>query len=253
MNILMKDLTVKYQHKKEVHTALNHINLEVRSGEFLMVLGESGSGKTTLIHCLAGLHTLYEGSIHYNNQDISLIPVNELNVGYISQEYRLYPTLTVFDNIAFPLLVEKVPADEIRKRVKEIARLLEIDFLLTRKPKVLSGGQQQRVAIARAMIKKPSIFLLDEPLSNLDENTRDEFRHLFRKLHSQMKTTFIYVTHSSKEALTLGSSVAILYEGQLIQRGTPNEVYTNPTNDYVRSLLHDVEIDFKDDQNDTTI
>ncbi len=250
MEIIIENLTVKYTKKKFTTLALYNLNLKIASGEFFVVLGESGSGKSTLLNCLANLNVDYEGTIYFDKKDILEIPTNEMNIGYVTQDYRLYPNLTIFDNIAFPLRNAKVPAEEIRRRVANIADILEISHLLTRKPKVLSGGQQQRVALARALVKNPNVCLFDEPFSNLDENTRLEFGNLLLALHEKFNTTFVYVTHNVLEAFKLGSMIAILKSGELVQKGRTNEIYKQPKDDYVKYLFCDLNFKVKDLKDD---
>lgn len=244
MEIIIKDLTVKYKPKKEVTIALDSLSIKINSGDFFVILGESGSGKTTLLNCLSGLNFNYEGEIIFDDTNILEKLTSELNIGFVTQDFRLYPNLTIFENIAFPLKNAHVPIDEIRRRVNEIANTLDIHHLLTRKPKFLSGGQQQKVAIARALVKNPTVCLFDEPFSNLDEHVRISYSRMLKDLHQKYSSTFVYVTHNVKEAFILSDTIAILKEGKLIQSGTPMEIYSKPKDDYVRYLIKDLNFDF---------
>lgn len=213
-----------YKNKKEYVTALDRISLSVAQGELLVVLGQSGSGKTTLLKCILGLCDYIAGELFIDGTAIDSFRLKESNIGYIRQELNLYPHMTVYDNIAFPLRTIHTPQAEVDRRVKEIAALLEIDWLLTRKPRQLSGGQLQRVAIARALIKNPVTVLFDEPFSSIDPKLRTEMRLLVKKIHKTYGCTMLFVTHDLTDALSLADRVVILEEGKIEAVGTPQEL-----------------------------
>ncbi len=235
MKLDIKNLKLEY--KKGNIMALDDISFTVDDNDFLVVVGPSGCGKTSLLKVILGLLD-YPGEILIEGLDESKIKIQDRNITYISQSYSLYPNMTVFENIAFPLKIKKVAIDEIRRRVKEVAEILEIEFLLSRKPRQLSGGQQQKVAIAKALIKDPSLCLFDEPFSNLDNRTRIELRHLLLKLHQQLEYTFIFVTHDQTEAMALANKLIVMNQGKIEQIGPPLEVYNHPVNDFVHDFMH---------------
>lgn len=213
-----------YKTKKEYVTALDHISLTVNRGELLVILGQSGSGKTTLLKCILGLCDYISGQLHIDGISIDDFRLKGSNIGYIRQELNLYPHMTVYDNIAFPLRMIHTPQAEVDRRVKEMAALLEIDWLLTRKPRQLSGGQLQRVAIARALIKNPVTVLFDEPFSSIDPSLRAELRQLVKKIHQAFGCTILFVTHDLTDALNLAERVVILEEGKIQAVGTPQKL-----------------------------
>lgn len=217
--------------------AVNKLNLEAEDKEFLVLLGPSGCGKTTVLRCIAGLETPDEGEIYIGEQLVNDLNPKERDIAMVFQTYALYPHMSVFSNLAFPLENAKVPKDEIKKRVRQVAELLQIEALLKRKPKQLSGGQRQRVALGRAMIREPHVFLMDEPLSNLDAKLRVYMRAELKKLQKEVGITTIYVTHDQVEAMTMGDKVAILNEGILQQVGTPNRIYFQPSNVFVAGFI----------------
>ncbi len=220
------------------HTVLDRISFTVAPGEFLVILGPSGSGKSTLLRLIAGLDHPNSGDIRFDGQSILALPPAARDVGMVFQNYALYPHLTVWENLAFPLLVRKVPKATIAQRVERIAKVLHIETLLQRKPRELSGGQQQRVALGRALIRQPRVFLLDEPLSNLDAQLRQQMRkELVQLQQHSFRTTTLYVTHDQTEAMTMGDRIAILHEGKLQQIGTPEEIYRRPANRFVASFI----------------
>lgn len=229
----LKNISKKYDQ----NLILKDISLDINDKEFLVLVGPSGSGKSTLIRVIAGLEEHDSGKIIYNGRDIGSIAPKDRELSMVFQNYALYPHKTVFENIAFPLLISNFKKQEIETKVNLIARKLNIDELLERKPGQLSGGQRQRVAVARAMAKDPNIFLLDEPLSNLDAKLRTKMRKEISSLHKDSDSTFIYVTHDQIEALTLGDRVVILNAGVIQQLGTPYEVYHNPANTFVASFI----------------
>lgn len=216
---------------------LNDISIEARSGEFLVLLGPSGCGKSTLLHAIAGLHKISSGEIRLDHRVLNDVPCQDRDIAMVFQSYALYPSMTVRENIAFPLQMRKVPAAERTKAVGDVATLLQISHLLDRKPAQLSGGQRQRVAIGRALVREPSLFLFDEPLSNLDALLRVEMRTELKKLHQRMGRTTVYVTHDQIEAMTLATRIAILERGIVQQLGTPNEVYNKPANLFVATFI----------------
>jgi multiple sugar transport system ATP-binding protein len=216
---------------------LKDINLHIDSGEFLVLLGPSGCGKSTLLHAIAGLHGVTSGEIRLDGKVINDLPCQHRDIAMVFQSYALYPSMTVRQNIAFPLEMRKVPAEKRASAVQAVAKLLQIEHLLDRKPSQLSGGQRQRVAIGRALVREPSIFLFDEPLSNLDALLRVEMRTELKKLHQRMAKTTVYVTHDQIEAMTLATRIAILDKGALQQVGTPNEVYDRPANIFVATFI----------------
>jgi len=217
--------------------AMNDINMIVNNGEFMVLLGPSGCGKTTTLLTLAGIYKPTSGNIYFDEQIVNNLPSKYRKIGMVFQNYALYPHMTIFENIAFPLRAMKIPNKDIDKKVRAIAFNLGIDTLLDRKPSQISGGQQQRVAIARALIKEPSILLFDEPLSNLDANLRVSTRAEIKRLQSTLKITTVYVTHDQSEAMVLGDKIAIFNNGYIVQLGTPNEVYNHPQNIFVAGFL----------------
>src|SRR6202789_1745705 len=213
------------------------VNIDVNSGEFLVLLGPSGCGKSTLLHAIAGLHSITSGDIVIDGKRVNDVPCQDRDIAMVFQSYALYPSMTVAQNIGFPLEMRKVGTTEREKAVMEVARLLRIDHLLNRKPGQLSGGQRQRVAIGRALVREPKMFLFDEPLSNLDALLRVEMRTELKKLHQRIGRTTVYVTHDQVEAMTLASRIAILNNGVLQQLGTPSEVYDRPANLFVATFI----------------
>ena len=222
--IEFQDFSCFYKHKKEYIPALNHIDLTVKRGEFLVILGPSGCGKTTLLKCILGLCNYISGNLPVDGISTDDFQVHSSNIGYVRQELSLYPHLTVYENIAFPLRMIHTAQDEVDRRVKEIATLLEIDWLLTRKPKQLSGGQNQRVALARALVKNPVTVLFDEPFSNVDPSLRTELRLLVKKIHQNFGCTMLFVTHDTTDALALADRIVLLDDGSITALGTPQEL-----------------------------
>ncbi|MEM1610384.1 MAG: ABC transporter ATP-binding protein [Sulfolobales archaeon] len=217
--------------------AVDNISLDVRKGEFLVLLGPSGCGKSTTLRIIAGLEKPDSGRVYIDGVDVTDLPPRERNIAMVFQNYALYPHMKVFDNIAFPLKLKRLPKEEIRKRVKMIAEMLKIEDLLDRYPRQLSGGQQQRVALARALVKEPRVFLLDEPLSNLDAKLRLYMRVELRALQKKTGITTIYVTHDQAEAMSMGDRLAVMNAGRIIQVGTPDEVYSSPEDLFVAGFL----------------
>ena len=219
------------------HLALREIDLDVEPGECVVLLGPSGCGKTTLLRLLAGLESADEGSLYIGDRRVNDVPPAERDVAMVFQNYALYPHFTVFDNVAFPLRARRVPEAEIGPRVQEAARRLELDALLDRKPAQLSGGQQQRVALARAIVRNPGVYLMDEPLSNLDAQLRVQTRAELKRLQQELGTTTLYVTHDQGEAMTMGSRVVVLRQGRVEQVDTPLGLYRRPANRFVATFL----------------
>ncbi|MCR4428123.1 MAG: ABC transporter ATP-binding protein [Caldiserica bacterium] len=238
-SVTIKNLKKKYGKSE----AVDNLNLEIRDGEFFVLLGPSGCGKTTTLLCVAGLINPDDGEILLGDEIVTsrekrlFLRPQERDVAMVFQDYAIYPHLTVFRNISFPLEVRGVDKEIIEKKVKEVSESLGIGELLSRKPAQLSGGQRQRVALARAIVREPKVFLMDEPLSNLDAKLRVAARAELKKLHERIKTTIIYVTHDQVEAMSIGDRIAILNQGHLEQVGTPREVYENPANIFVASFI----------------
>ncbi|NIO37542.1 ATP-binding cassette domain-containing protein [Candidatus Bathyarchaeota archaeon] len=217
--------------------AVNELSLEAKDKEFVVFLGPSGCGKTTALRCIAGLEVPDEGEIYIGNELVNDLDPKDRNVAMVFQSYALYPHMTVFDNLSFPLENAKVPKDEIKTRVHATASLLKIEPLLDRKPKQLSGGQRQRVALGRAIVREPQVFLMDEPLSNLDAKLRIYMRAELKKLQKEIGVTTIYVTHDQVEAMTMADRVAILEGGLLQQFNMPDQIYDQPSNVFVAGFV----------------
>jgi len=233
-------------------TAVDNLSLEIRDGEFFVLLGPSGCGKTTTLRMIAGLEEPTAGEIYIGDELVAspekdiFVPPRDRDVAMVFQNYALYPHMTVFENIAFPLKLRKVPEEEIKRKVKEVAELLGIGELLNRKPRELSGGQRQRVALGRAIVREPKVFLLDEPLSNLDAKLRVRMRGELKKLQHKLGVTTVYVTHDQVEAMTMGDRIAILNVGKLQQVGTPDDVYMKPQNKFVAGFIGSPPMNFAD-------
>jgi multiple sugar transport system ATP-binding protein len=217
--------------------AVKDFSLEVDDREFLVLLGPSGCGKSTTLRMIAGLEEVTKGRIYIGDVLVNDLPPRDRDIAMVFQDYALYPHMTVYQNMAFGLKLRKRPKDEIERRVKEAAEILGIQDLLDRKPRELSGGQRQRVAVGRAIVRKPSVFLFDEPLSNLDAKLRVQMRGELSKLHNQLQTTIIYVTHDQVEAMTMGTKIVIMKDGEIQQVGGPMEVYNYPENLFVAGFI----------------
>jgi multiple sugar transport system ATP-binding protein len=216
---------------------VNNLNLEIPDKEFLVLVGPSGCGKSTALRCLAGLEEITQGEIVIGDRVVNDVPPKDRDIAMVFQSYALYPHMTVYDNMAFGLKLRKTPKAEIDKRVQEAAKILGITQLLDRKPKQMSGGQRQRVALGRAIVRDPAVFLLDEPLSNLDAKLRVQTRAEISKLHQRLGTTFIYVTHDQVEALTMADRIAVMKDGVLMQVDTPQLLYDHPGNIFVAGFI----------------
>ena len=210
------------------NTVVNQVNLSIEDKEFLVLVGPSGCGKTTTLRMIAGLEEVDDGEIHIGDQDVTDAHPRDRDVAMVFQNYALYPHMNVFMNMAFGLKLRKFPKEKIDKRVREVAGILGLSHLLDRKPKALSGGERQRVAMGRAIVRKPKAFLFDEPLSNLDAKLRVVMRGELAKLHEQLETTIIYVTHDQIEAMTLANRIVVMNQGQTAQIGSPMDVYSQP-------------------------
>jgi len=217
--------------------AVDNVNLKIRKREFMTLLGPSGCGKTTALRLIAGLEHPTTGNIYINGRLVNDLPPKDRNVAMVFQSYALYPHLTVFDNIAFPLKIRKVPKNEIAQKVKEAAAMLGIEELLNRKPKELSGGQRQRVALGRAIVRKPNVFLMDEPLSNLDAKLRVRMRAEIKRLQKMLGTTTVYVTHDQIEAMTMSDRIALMNKGRIMQVGSSEHIYNHPKNIWVAEFI----------------
>ena len=237
--IELKDIC-KYYLDKKTNTAtavLYNLNATFEDGKFNVVLGESGSGKTMRLKTIAGLISPDEGQILFNNEDVTNLVPGKRNLSLLTQEYALYPHITVFDNIAYPLKVAKVPNDEIKRRVNEVLSLLNISLLSSRRPRQLSGGQQQRVAIARALVKNPDIILFDEPLSNVDTLLRHELIEEFLRIQRMLSITFIYVTHNVSEATALADNIVIMHNGEVKCSGNKNALMKDKESYFYKNFV----------------
>ncbi len=217
--------------------AVRPMNLTIHDGEFVALLGPSGCGKTTTLRMISGLEAVTEGTILLNNRDVTWKHPSERDIAYVFQFYALYPHMTAWENIAFPLQAQKVKPEEIRRRVREMARLLQIESLLRQRPGALSGGDQQRVALARALVRRPAAFLMDEPLGALDADFRETMRAEIKKLHISQNATSIYVTHDQIEAMAMADRIVVMSNADVQQIGTPTEVYNNPANMFVANFI----------------
>ena len=225
-------------------TAVDGLNLEIAQGEFVVLLGPSGCGKTTTLRMLAGLEAADAGDIFIGEQRVNDIPTPRRDIAMVFQSYALYPHMSVAENIAYPLKIRKTPRDETDRRVRRVANMLEIEPLLARKPRELSGGERQRVALARAVIREPRVYLMDEPLSNLDAKLRVHMRGELKRLQHDLRTTTIYVTHDQAEAMTLAHRVAIMHGGKLQQFDTPMTIYNRPANRFVAEFVGSPSMNF---------
>ncbi len=227
-------------------TAVSDFNLEIADKEFVILVGPSGCGKSTTLRMIAGLEEISKGELYIGDRLVNDVPPKDRDIAMVFQNYALYPHMTVYKNMAFGLELRKTPKDEIEKRVHEAAKILDIEHLLDRKPKALSGGQRQRVALGRAMVRNPAVFLLDEPLSNLDAKLRTSMRTEIIKLHQKLGTTFIYVTHDQTEAMTMGDRIVVMKDGIVQQVDTPQNLYDYPCNMFVAGFIGSPQMNFLD-------
>ena len=234
----MKTLKIEDLSKNFGSTeVLKKINLEIDEGNFLVLLGPSGCGKSTLLNIIAGLETINEGNVYIDDYNVSKVEPKDRNIAMVFQSYALYPSMNVKENMIFGLKQAKTSKEKIEEQLKKVSSFLQVDSLLERKPSQLSGGQRQRVAIGRALVREPRIFLFDEPLSNLDAKLRVEMRREIKKLHQQLKTTVVYVTHDQTEAMSLGTKIAIMNHGVIQQNDTPENIYNKPSNTFVADFI----------------
>jgi multiple sugar transport system ATP-binding protein len=234
----MKTLKIEDLSKNFGSTeVLKKINLEIDEGNFLVLLGPSGCGKSTLLNIIAGLETINEGNVFIDDYNVSKVEPKDRNIAMVFQSYALYPSMNVRENMIFGLKQAKTSKEKIEQQLEKVSKFLQVDQLLERKPSQLSGGQRQRVAIGRALVREPRIFLFDEPLSNLDAKLRVEMRREIKKLHQQLKTTVVYVTHDQTEAMSLGTRIAIMNHGVIQQNDTPENIYNKPSNTFVADFI----------------
>jgi len=227
-------------------TAVSDFNLEIKDKEFIIFVGPSGCGKSTTLRMVAGLEEITDGELYIGDKLINNVAPKDRDIAMVFQNYALYPHMTVYENMAFGLKLRKTPKEEIRKRVEEAARILDITHLLDRKPKALSGGQRQRVALGRAIVREPKVFLLDEPLSNLDAKLRAQMRTELSKLHKKLGTTFIYVTHDQTEAMTMADRIVVMKDGLIQQVDSPTNLYNKPVNVFVAGFIGTPQMNFID-------
>ncbi|MBN2853343.1 MAG: sn-glycerol-3-phosphate ABC transporter ATP-binding protein UgpC [Clostridia bacterium] len=244
--VVVKNVYKKYEPSRGGITAVSDFNLSIEDKEFLVLLGPSGCGKTTTLRMIAGLEDITAGEIYIGDKLVNDVQPKDRDIAMVFQNYALYPHMTVFDNMAFGLKLRKTPKDEIKKRVHEAARVLEIEHLLDRTPKALSGGQRQRVALGRAIVREPKVFLMDEPLSNLDAKLRGQMRVELTKLHQRLQTTIIYVTHDQVEAMTMGTRIVCMRFGFIQQVDNPQVMYDYPANIYVAGFIGTPQMNFAD-------
>jgi multiple sugar transport system ATP-binding protein len=242
----MATVTFDHLYKKygEEVIAVNDLNLEVADGEFLVLVGPSGCGKTTALRCVAGLEEISDGRLLIGDRVVNDVAPKDRYIAMVFQSYSLYPHMTVFDNLAFGLKLRKTPKADIKRRVDEAAGILGLEKFLDRKPKALSGGQRQRVALGRAIVREPAVFLMDEPLSNLDAKLRVQTRAEIARLHQRLGTTTVYVTHDQVEAMTMGDRIAVMRDGLLQQVGSPQDLYDHPQNIFVAGFIGSPSMNF---------
>ncbi len=226
-----------YEDGSRTHPAVHDLDLEIADGEFMVLVGPSGCGKSTTLRMIAGLESISGGELSIGGRRVNEIPAKDRDIAMVFQNYALYPHMTAYQNMAFALTLRKLPKEEVGDRVREAARMLAIESLLGRRPRQMSGGERQRVALGRALVRKPQVFLFDEPLSNLDAKLRVQMRREIARLHHQLETTMIYVTHDQVEAMTLGDRIAVLHQGVLQQVDTPGALYDRPRNPFVAGFI----------------
>ena len=242
-SLSLKNVCKKYPNGFE---AVKDFNLEVEDKEFIIFVGPSGCGKSTTLRMIAGLEEISSGELSIDGRVVNDVEPKDRDIAMVFQNYALYPHMTVFDNMAFGLKLRKVPKDEIKKKVEEAAKILDLEKLLDRKPKALSGGQRQRVAMGRAIVRNPKVFLMDEPLSNLDAKLRVQMRSEIASLHNRLKATIIYVTHDQTEAMTLGTRIVVLKDGVIMQVDSPQKLYNEPNNLFVAGFIGSPQMNFID-------
>lgn len=240
--------SITLEHIRKVYpenvVAVEDFNLEIKDKEFIILVGPSGCGKSTTLRMIAGLEEISDGELYIGDKLVNDVAPKDRDIAMVFQNYALYPHMSVYKNMAFGLELRKTPQDEIKRKVEEAAKILQIDHLLDRKPKALSGGQRQRVALGRAMVRNPKVFLLDEPLSNLDAKLRTEMRAEISKLHDRLKTTFVYVTHDQMEAMTMGDRIVVMKDGLIMQVDTPQNLYDKPKNMFVAGFIGSPQMNF---------
>ena len=242
-SLVFKNISKTYPGKVK---AVKDFNLEIKDKEFIILVGPSGCGKSTMLRMVAGLEDISKGELYIDGNIVNDIPPKDRDIAMVFQNYALYPHMTVYENMAFGLKLRKVPKDDIDKKVRAAAKSLGIEGLLDRKPKALSGGQKQRVALGRAIVRNPKVFLMDEPLSNLDAKLRVQTRAEIIKLHNELKTTFIYVTHDQLEAMTMGDRIVVMKDGIIQQVAVPQELYERPVNLFVAGFIGSPQMNFID-------
>lgn len=242
-NVTLKGINKVYENGFH---AVKGINLDIADKEFMILVGPSGCGKTTSLRMVAGLEEISEGEMYIGDKLVNDVAPKDRNIAMVFQNYALYPHMSVYDNMAFGLKLQKTPKDEIKQRIEKAAKILGIEVLLDRKPKQLSGGQRQRVALGRAIVRKPEVFLMDEPLSNLDAKLRVQMRAELIKLHKDLQTTFIYVTHDQTEAMTMGTRICVMNEGNIQQVADPKTIYNSPANMFVAGFIGAPQMNFLD-------
>lgn len=239
-NVTLKNVVKRYDTK----TIIDNISLEINDKEFLVLVGSSGCGKSTILRMIAGLEDITSGEIYIGDKCVNNLHPKDRDIAFVFQSYALYPHMSVYENIAFPLKMRNFKKDEIDRKVKEAAEILNLTDYLDRRPKQLSGGQRQRVALGRAIVRNPKVFLMDEPLSNLDAKLRVQMRSEIKKLHEKLQTTFIYVTHDQTEALTMGDRIVVLDKGVIQQVDEPEKIYYSPANTFVGGFLGSPSMNF---------
>lgn len=240
--------SITFKHVQKTYpggvTVVPDLNLEIQDKEFVILVGPSGCGKSTTLRMIAGLEDITAGELYIGDKVVNDVAPKDRDIAMVFQSYALYPHMTVYKNMAFGLTLRKMPKEEIDKKVHEAAKILDIDHLLDRKPKALSGGQRQRVALGRAMVRNPEVFLLDEPLSNLDAKLRTEMRSQITQLHNKLQTTFVYVTHDQTEAMTMGDRIVVMKDGIIQQVDTPQNLYNSPCNKFVAGFIGSPSMNF---------
>ena len=240
-NLTLKNINKIYDNGFQ---AVKSVDLDIADKEFMILVGPSGCGKTTTLRMIAGLEEITDGDLKIGDELVNDIAPKDRNIAMVFQNYALYPHMSVYDNMAFGLKLKKTPKDEIKERIEKAAKILDIDQLLTRKPKQLSGGQRQRVALGRAIVRKPEVFLMDEPLSNLDAKLRIQMRAELIRLHNELQTTFVYVTHDQTEAMTMGTRICVMNDGIIQQVADPKTIYNKPANLFVAGFIGAPQMNF---------